>query len=447
MSERVDIFPVDHVLKDIDNACQGRDDQGLKRLASDVRKLIMDSDGQLEETAKALDILKERLKLAPNIELLRLIQRTIDEAQRVIASETDGRYASLLIEFSRIFERIRQGVEDEPDLFEEGEVVAPPKNDGDLRAWLESCEVKVNGRNALIRDYRDLIAMTFRSVSETNEYDKFAEIAPNNRLLDVVRQGQNRKNERRRRAEEERRQREEEERQRREEAERRRREEQERRQREEEERRRRDEEERRKEREMEEPSEEERGHEEVALQQDAGKELERPSCPSCESDKNHGMVTDRKPESSPPRTPSRVRKSKGPLKKPSERTRVILKTTASSSRVRLGRTSGCDSVKPSPSVSEKELSDSMSKVFSCLPGYVYIISFVLCLVAAFFVIKWLWQLVCYLVIHWIVTLPIVLSLFLLWLIVHCLKKRRGLSDNVDFDEDDDEAVEGDDGDE
>lgn len=50
-------------------------------------------------------------------------------------------------------------------------------------------------------------------------------------------------------------------------------------------------------------------------------------------------------------------------------------------------------------------------------------------------------------IYWIVTLPIVLSLFLLWLIVHCLKKRRGLSDNVDFDEDDDEAVEGDDGDE
>ena len=431
MSERVDIFPVDHVLKDIDNACQGRDDQGLKRLASDVRKLIMDSDGQLEETAKALDILKERLKLAPNIELLRLIQRTIDEAQRVIASETDGRYASLLIEFSRIFERVRQGVEDEPDLFEEGEGVVPPKIDGDLRAWLESCEVKVNGRNALIRDYRDLIAMTFRSVSETNEYDKFAEVAPNNRLLDVVRQGQNRKNERRRRAEEERR----------------RREEAERRQREEEEHRRREEEERRKERVMEEPSEEERGHEEVALQQDAGKELERPTCPSCESDKNQGMVTDWKPEGSPLRTPSRVRKSKGPLKKPSERTRVISKTTASSSRVRLGRTSGCDSVKPSPSVSEKELSDSMSKVFSCLPGYVYIVGFVLCLVAAFFVIKWLWQLVCYLVIHWIVTLPIVLSLFLLWLIVHCLKKRRGLSANVDFEEGDDEAVEGDDGDE
>lgn len=420
MSERVDIFPVDHVLKDIDNACQGNGKQNLKSLASRVSKLIMDSDGQLEETAKALDDLDEQLdgyvfEAVPNVELLRLVQRTIDEAQRVTKSETDGRSTSLPIEFSRVFERVRQGVEDEPDLFEEGEVIAPPKIDGDLRNWLELCEIKVNERNALIRDYRDLIAMTFRSVSEENEYDKFAEIAPNNRLLDVVRQGQSRKNERRRRAEEERR--------------------------------RREEEDRRKEREKEEHSEEERGHEEVALQQDEGKELERPTCPSCESDKNQGMVTDWKPEGSPPRTPSRVRKSKGPLKKPSERTRVISKTTASSSRVRLGRTSGCDSVKPSPSVSEKELSDSMSKVFSCLPGYVYIIGFVLCLVAAFFVIKWLWQLVCYLVIHWIVTLPIVLSLFLLWLIVHCLKKRRGLSDNVDFEEGDDEAVEGDDGDE
>ena len=112
-NDRIEIPVIAETMRVIEEICTGRTDEDLRSAFVRAMKAGSNSDGQLAEAAKSLDMLAAQLdgfvgiSDPDSIKLIEFVRNVLEEARQDITAEPGNQAGLLLVAFSRRFEAAR----------------------------------------------------------------------------------------------------------------------------------------------------------------------------------------------------------------------------------------------------------------------------------------------------------------------------------------------------